>query len=92
MRVSLVSPERSLYDGDATAVVAPAYDGLVGILPHHAPFLTLLGKGDLVIRRGDEASRFAVSGGFVQVSGRLVRIVVEEARVTSTDSLRSSPS
>ena len=41
MRVTVVSPERQVFDGEATAVVAPAYDGLVGILPRHAPFLTL---------------------------------------------------
>jgi len=83
MRVVVVSPERQLYDGEATAVVAPAYDGLVGILPHHAPFLTLLGKGDLVVRRGAEAATFAVEGGFAQVADNRVRVVVERAQVTS---------
>ena len=40
MRVVVVTPERAIHDGPATAVVAPAYDGLVGILPRHAPFQT----------------------------------------------------
>jgi len=85
MRVVVVSPERQLYDGEATAVVAPAYDGLVGILPHHAPFLTLLGKGNLVVRRGGGAGSetFAVEGGFAQVTDNRVRVVVERAQVTS---------
>lgn len=83
MRVTVVSPERQLYDGEATAVVAPAYDGQVGILPHHAPFLTLLGKGSLVVRRGAESETFAVEGGFAQVTDNRVRIVVERAQVTS---------
>ena len=43
MRVSLVSPESILFEGEATSVVAPAFDGQVGILPRHAPFMTLLG-------------------------------------------------
>ena len=79
VRVTVVSPERQLFDGEATAVVAPAYDGQVGILPRHAPFLTLLGKGSLVLRHGAEAQRFAVAGGFAQVAGNRVRIVVERA-------------
>jgi F-type H+-transporting ATPase subunit epsilon len=83
MRVVVVSPERQLYDGEATAVVAPAYDGLVGILPHHAPFLTLLGKGDVVVRRGAESETFAVEGGFAQVADNRVRVVVERAQVAS---------
>lgn len=79
MNVSLVSPERSLFDGEATAVVAPAYDGEVGILPRHAPFMTLLGKGDLRIRTGTETLRFRIEGGFLQVAANRVRVVAERA-------------
>ncbi len=80
LRVTLVSPERQLFDGDATAVVAPAYDGEVGILPHHAPFLTLLGQGLVTVRQGAaEPQRFRVEGGFAQVAGNRVRIVAEAA-------------
>ncbi len=79
MRVSVVSPEKALFDGDAAALVAPAFDGEVGILPRHAPFLTLLGKGDLVIRSGAGAQRFRVEGGFLQVLGDRVRVVAEKA-------------
>jgi F-type H+-transporting ATPase subunit epsilon len=85
MRVTVVSPERQVFDGEATAVVAPAYDGLVGILPRHAPFLTLLGTGDLIVRHGGaEAQHFAVAGGFLQVAGNRVRVVVEQVQATST--------
>jgi F-type H+-transporting ATPase subunit epsilon len=79
MNVSLVSPEQALFDGDATAVVAPAYDGKVGILPRHAPFLTLLGTGDLVIRIAGGARLFHVEGGFLQVVANRVRVVAEKA-------------
>jgi len=83
VRVTVVSPERQVFDGEATAVVAPAYDGLVGILPRHAPFLTLLGKGKLIVRHGDaEAQHFVVAGGFLQVAANRVRIVVEQAQVS----------
>lgn len=79
MRVTLIAPDRSLFDGDATSVVAPAYDGLVGILPGHAPFLTLLGTGSLTIAQGASSSRFTVDGGFLQVVGDTVRVVAEHA-------------
>ncbi len=78
-----MSPERTLFEGDATAVVAPAYDGRVGILPRHAPFLTLLGKGELLVRQGAETRKFLVDSGFAQVAGDRVRLVVERAEVTS---------
>jgi len=79
LRVTLVSPERPLYDGPATAIVAPAYDGEVGILPRHAPFVTLLGTGELVIRTGPGIQRFRVEQGFLQVAGDRVRVVAERA-------------
>jgi F-type H+-transporting ATPase subunit epsilon len=79
MRVTVISPERSLFDGEAEAVVAPAFDGQVGILPHHAPFMTLLGDGVLNVRGRGESTRFRVAGGFVQVVGDAVRVVAGKA-------------
>ena len=82
MRVTVLSPERSWYDGEADAVVAPAYDGQVGILPRHAPFLTLLGEGTLTVQHGAEPSRFRVAGGFLQVVTEVVRVVADRAQAT----------
>jgi len=79
MRVSVISPERSLFDGEADVVVAPAFDGQVGILPRHAPFMTLLGEGVLNVRRKGESTRFRVAGGFLQVAGDTVRVVAGKA-------------
>ena len=84
LRVEVVSPEAILYQGGAGSVVVPAYDGLVGILPRHAPMLALLGKGILTIRGGQQGEqRFQVSGGFVQVRANVVRVVAEVAAVTA---------
>jgi F-type H+-transporting ATPase subunit epsilon len=80
MHVTLISPERAVFDGPALSVVVPAFDGLVGILPHHAPFMTLLGEGVLTVQQpGGETSRFQVAGGFLQVMEDTVRVVVERA-------------
>jgi len=79
MHVSVVSPERVLFEGAADAVVAPAFDGLVGILPRHAPFLTLLGDGVLTVRREGQATVFRVSQGFLQVLADRVRVVADRA-------------
>jgi F-type H+-transporting ATPase subunit epsilon len=79
MHVSVISAERSVFDGEAEAIVAPAYDGLVGILPRHAPFVTLLGEGIVKIRRSGETTRLRVAGGFLQVAKDVVRIVARSA-------------
>jgi F-type H+-transporting ATPase subunit epsilon len=80
MRVRIISPDRVLYDDEATALIAPAFDGEVGILPRHAPFMTLLGEGRVVVRQGAASHRFQVRGGFLQVRHDLVRIVTEHAK------------
>jgi F-type H+-transporting ATPase subunit epsilon len=82
MRVTLISPERSAFSGSADAVLAPAFDGFVGILPGHAPLLTLLGTGTVTLRQGDTLSRFQVAGGFLQVAGDAVRIVTDRVAVS----------
>lgn len=80
MRVTVISPDKAMFDGQADAVVAPAFDGEVGILPRHAPFMTLLGTGTLVIRQGSDAKRFEVRGGFLQVVDDQVRVVTEHVQ------------
>ena len=69
-----------MFDGEADAVVAPAYDGQVGILPNHAPFMTLLGQGTLTVRRADTVNHFTVRGGFLQVVDNRVRVVAEHVQ------------
>ncbi|GBD31471.1 MAG: ATP synthase epsilon chain [Gemmatimonadales bacterium] len=87
MKVVILSPERPVFEGEATAVVAPAYDGEVGILPRHAPFMTLLGEGRLLVRRQEGTQEFKVKGGFLQVRQDTVRVVAEYAtEVTNADS------
>ena len=80
LRVSIISPERVLYEGDTDSVVAPAFDGEVGILTSHAPMMTLLGRGELRLGAGGGgARRFSVDGGFLQVVDDQVRVVTERA-------------
>lgn len=76
LKVSVISPEAVLFEGDADSVVAPAFDGEVGILTGHAPMMALLGKG--VLRLGS-GQRFNVEGGFLQVVDNKVRVVTEKA-------------
>ena len=78
LKVSVISPEAMLFEGEATSVVAPAFDGEVGILEDHAPMITVLGRGTLRVE-GATPARFEVAGGFVQVVDNTVRVVTEQA-------------
>jgi F-type H+-transporting ATPase subunit epsilon len=80
MQVTVISPEASMFSGEADAVVAPAFDGQVGILPNHAPFMTLLGEGTLTVRMAEAVSHFSIRGGFLQVVDNRVRVVTEHVQ------------
>jgi len=79
LKVSVISPERILFEGEVTTLTAPAFDGEVGILTSHAPMMTLLGKGTLRLGPGGSQGSFAVEGGFLQVVDNQVRVVTEKA-------------
>lgn len=80
LHVAVISPEQTLFEGEATSVVAPAHDGEVGILTGHAPMMALLGQGTLRLSGAGGDRRFAVEGGFLQVVDDKVRVVTERAR------------
>jgi F-type H+-transporting ATPase subunit epsilon len=79
LTVSVISPEKVLFEGAASAVVAPGHDGELGILPGHAPLMTVLGTGVLRLDGSEGGARFRVQGGFLQVVDNVVRIVTESA-------------
>ena len=79
LKVSVISPESVLFDGEVASVVAPAFDGEVGILQNHAPMMTLLGKGSLRLGGAGAEKTFVIEGGFLQVVENNVRIVTEKA-------------
>ncbi len=79
LTVSVISPERVLFEGQASSVVAPGHDGELGILPGHAPLMTVLGKGVLRLDGDRAGARFQVHGGFLQVVDNVVRVVTESA-------------
>lgn len=82
MQVTVIGPEASVFQGEADSVIAPAYDGQVGILTNHAPLMTLLGKGTLTVKQGATEHRFNVQGGFLQVVSNRVRVVAEKVAPT----------
>jgi F-type H+-transporting ATPase subunit epsilon len=79
LHVVVLSPERTVFDGAADSVVAPAYNGSLGILRGHAPLMALLGEGSLRITTGGQELRYTVAGGFLQVADNQVTVLSERA-------------
>ena len=78
IQVRVVSPDSVLFEGPAASVIAPAWDGRVGILPGHAPMIALLGSGELSIDLPEGGSeRFFVAGGVLKVEGPELMVLTE---------------
>jgi len=81
LTLRIVAPDRTVFDGEAAAVVAPAWDGQIGVLPSHAPMITLLGVGALEIDlpAGQGSDRYYLAGGVMKVEDDRVTILTEYA-------------
>lgn len=81
MRVEIVSAEKAIFSGEASALFAPAEGGEVGILPRHAEMLTKLRPGQVRVQGvdGGEDQLIYVSGGILEVQPHLVTILSDTA-------------
>jgi F-type H+-transporting ATPase subunit epsilon len=91
LSVEIVTGERSVYREDnVDMVVAPGADGSLGILPSHAPLITLLASGELRITRGGQEEELVIFGGFLEVVNNKVLILADSAeRVEEIDLARA---
>src|SRR4030043_1913163 len=104
-RLEIVTAERMVYSDDVTALIAWGVEGQLGILPHHAPLMTMLQPGDLLIRKDKEEEVLAVSGGFIEVRPDKVIILAdaceradeidiaraEEAKKRAQETMKAAP-
>ena len=79
LHFSLVAPERELFSGDVDQVVAPGAEGQFGVLAGHAPFMTTLVEGDVVVLDGASRRVFNIRGGFADVTPDGLTILAEHA-------------
>jgi F-type H+-transporting ATPase subunit epsilon len=75
----LVSPSRLLFSGEVEQVDVPGAEGDFGVLPGHAPFISMLRPGILTIRNGNDAKRYFVRGGFAEVNPEGFTVLAEIA-------------
>jgi F-type H+-transporting ATPase subunit epsilon len=92
IRCEVVTAERTVFEGDVDMVIAPGIEGQLGILPHHAPLITTLSYGELVLRREHEEDELiAIGGGFMEVGPEHVTILADSAeRAEEIDTERAA--
>ena len=75
----LVSPAKKLASAEAEAVTIPGMEGDLTAMVSHAPFLTTLRPGYVVVRNGSAEERYFVTGGFAEISDDTVSVLAELA-------------
>ncbi len=78
MKVEIISPGKTLFEGEASSVTVPSIMGPFTLLEHHAAIVAILeeGKVSLTVKNGEQ-KEFAVKGGFVENHDNLLTICVE---------------
>jgi F-type H+-transporting ATPase subunit epsilon len=79
IKLSIVTPERSLVNEQVDELQIPGADGYLGVLPGHAPLFTELKVGELSYRKGNTWTSLAVAWGFAEVLPDQVRVLAETA-------------
>ena len=79
IKLDIVTAERLVLSDDVDYVSAPGVDGILGILPRHAPLLTALTIGELHYKKDDQEFSFAIGGGFMEVRPDQVTVLADSA-------------
>jgi F-type H+-transporting ATPase subunit epsilon len=78
MRLSIVSPEETLYEGEVKSVKMQGIDGKFQVLNDHAPLISALSKGDIVIEEiSGEKKSFAINSGLVELAKNEIHILAQ---------------
>lgn len=90
-KLSVVSPEKTIFEGLVASITAPAYDGYLGILAGHEPMIAALGTGVLEFEDENEQRRFAmIDGGFIEVSHGSAIVLADKAELAGEIDLETA--
>ena len=84
--LSILTPERTVFEGTVQYVQVPGTEGYLGVLAHHAALVTALASGTLTVRKGDGVEeRWQVSGGFFEVSNNRATVLADALSASETE-------
>jgi F-type H+-transporting ATPase subunit epsilon len=90
IKLDIVTAERLVYSDQVDEVIAPGIAGELGILPHHAPLMTMLKPGELRLKKGSEEISLAVAGGFLEIRPDRIIVLADAAeRAEEIDAARA---
>lgn len=84
LEAQILTPEGALFDGEVTGVRMPGAEGSFEVKPMHAPIISTLQPGLIVVRKTDgQELKYAVSGGLAEVHNNMLNLLAESAEPVS---------
>ncbi len=79
IQVDIITPDQTVYAGDAVSVTIPTADGEITVLSGHIPLIGIVVPGTVVVRSGNDEQLFAVSRGVLELDGKSIKILADTA-------------
>jgi F-type H+-transporting ATPase subunit epsilon len=79
LKLQIITPDATVYDDDVEIIMLPTVGGQIGILPHHVRLMTVMVRGEIIVRKDGRAQFLAVGEGLVDVTGDRVSILTDMA-------------
>ena len=77
MTLEILTPDKKVYEGEVTSVTVPGVQGSFEVLNNHAPIISTLEDGKVIIRNGKETESFLIKGGVVEVLDNKIMVLAE---------------
>ena len=84
LQISILTPERPFWTGEAEEIILPTETGEMGVLKNHAPIITGLDVGAMLIRTKEQWNSVAIMGGFAVIKRNQVTILANEAETSES--------
>ena len=79
LQLEIVTPEKEVFSDEVDTCVLPGIDGEIGVLPMHAPLITVITPGELSYTKGGETIFLAIGEGFIEVGPKGVSVMTDMA-------------
>jgi F-type H+-transporting ATPase subunit epsilon len=83
-QLSILTPEKTVFEGEVEYLEVPGTEGYLGVLAHHAPLVTALQSGNVTLRRGGRDEKIGVGGGFFEVSHNKATVLADSVEGSIT--------
>ncbi|WP_207422892.1 ATP synthase F1 subunit epsilon [Desertivirga brevis] len=80
MRLEILTPDKTIFEGDVTSVTVPGVNGSFEVLNNHAPIISILEDGNVTIRTGKQSESMFIHGGVVEVLDNKIMLLAEGVR------------